>query len=71
MTGTIINTAAIIAGGICGHLFGRLLKERHQETHGGKHRTGDERRHSQPIRPLPRFRQFYLPFRLLAHGSPS
>ena len=32
MTGTIINTAAIIAGGICGHLFGRLLKERHQET---------------------------------------
>ena len=32
MTGTIINTAAIAAGGLCGHLFGRLLKERHQET---------------------------------------
>ena len=32
MTGTIINTAAIVAGGVCGHLFGKLLKERHQET---------------------------------------
>ena len=32
MTGTIINTAAIIAGGVSGHLFGRFLKERHQET---------------------------------------
>ena len=32
MTGAIINTAAIIAGGLCGHLFGKLLKERHQET---------------------------------------
>ena len=32
MLGTIINTGAIIVGGICGHLFGRLLKERHQET---------------------------------------
>ena len=32
MTGTIINTAAIVIGGICGHLFGRLLRERHQET---------------------------------------
>ena len=32
MTGTIINTAAIVVGGICGHLFGRLLKKRHQET---------------------------------------
>ncbi len=32
MTGALINTAAIIAGGICGHLFGRLLKDRHQET---------------------------------------
>ncbi len=32
MTGTIINTAAIVVGGVCGHLFGRLLKERHQET---------------------------------------
>ena len=32
MTGTIINTAAIVAGGLCGHLFGRILKDRHQET---------------------------------------
>ncbi len=32
MTGAIINTAAIIVGGICGHLFGKLLKDRHQET---------------------------------------
>ena len=32
MTGALINTAAIIAGGVCGHLFGRLLKDRHQET---------------------------------------
>ena len=32
MTGTIINTAAIVAGGVCGHLFGKLLKDRHQET---------------------------------------
>ena len=32
MTGTIINTAAILAGGVCGHFFGKLLKERHQET---------------------------------------
>ena len=32
MTGTIINTAAIAAGGLFGHLCGRLLKERHQET---------------------------------------
>ena len=32
MTGTIVNTAAIIAGGVFGHLFGKLLKERHQET---------------------------------------
>lgn len=32
MIGTIINTAGILAGGICGHLFGRVLKERHQET---------------------------------------
>lgn len=32
MTGTIINTAAIVAGGIFGHLCGRLLKQRHQET---------------------------------------
>ena len=32
MTGAIINTAAIVAGGLCGHLFGELLKDRHQET---------------------------------------
>lgn len=32
MIGTIINTGAIIAGGICGHLFGRTLQGRHQET---------------------------------------
>ena len=32
MTGTLINTGAIILGGVCGHLFGRLLKSRHQET---------------------------------------
>ena len=32
MTGTIINTAAILAGGVCGHFFGKLLKDRHQET---------------------------------------
>lgn len=30
--GTIVNTLAIIAGGILGSLFGRLLDERHQET---------------------------------------
>lgn len=32
MIGTVVNTAAIVAGGLCGHLFGRLLKPRHQET---------------------------------------
>ena len=32
MLGTLINTGAIVAGGVCGHLFGRLLKNRHQET---------------------------------------
>lgn len=32
MTGTLINTGAIILGGVCGHFFGRLLKNRHQET---------------------------------------
>lgn len=32
MVGTIINTASIVAGGVCGLLFGKLLKERHQET---------------------------------------
>ena len=30
--GTIINTAAIIIGGIFGGLFGKLLKERHQDS---------------------------------------
>lgn len=30
--GTIINTVAIILGGICGGLFGKLLKERHQDS---------------------------------------
>ena len=30
--GTIINTAAILLGGLGGHFFGKLLKERHQET---------------------------------------
>ena len=29
--GTIINTAAVILGGVCGILFGRFLQERHQE----------------------------------------
>ena len=32
MIGTLINTGAILAGGVAGHLFGRLLKTRHQET---------------------------------------
>ena len=32
MLGTIINTATIIAGGLFGALFGKLIKERHQET---------------------------------------
>ena len=32
MTGTLVNTGAILFGGISGHLFGRLLKTRHQET---------------------------------------
>lgn len=30
--GTIINVAAIILGGVFGHLFGRLLSERYQDT---------------------------------------
>lgn len=30
--GTIINTAAIIAGGIFGQLFGKFLTERHQDS---------------------------------------
>ena len=32
MTGTLINTGAILIGGVGGFLFGKLLKERHQET---------------------------------------
>ncbi len=32
MTGTLINTGAIIIGGLCGHFFGKLLQDRHQET---------------------------------------
>ena len=32
MTGAIINAGAIVAGGVCGTLFGKLLKDRHQET---------------------------------------
>ncbi len=32
MIGTLINTGAILLGGICGHFFGKLLKPRHQET---------------------------------------
>lgn len=30
--GTLVNTAAIALGGLAGHLFGRLLKERHQQS---------------------------------------
>lgn len=30
--GTIVNTAAIITGGICGALFGKLMSARHQES---------------------------------------
>ncbi len=32
MVGTIVNTAAVLAGGICGHFFGKLLKPRFQQT---------------------------------------
>ena len=32
MIGTLINTGAILIGGLFGHLFGKLLKKRHQET---------------------------------------
>lgn len=32
MIGTLINTGAIIVGGVCGHLFGKTLKDRYQET---------------------------------------
>ena len=30
--GTLINTGGIVLGGLCGHLFGRLLKERQQAS---------------------------------------
>lgn len=30
--GTILNTAAIAIGGILGHFFGKLMKQRHQDT---------------------------------------
>lgn len=30
--GTIANTLAIISGGVCGALFGKILEQRHQET---------------------------------------
>ena len=30
--GTLINTGGIILGGLSGHLFGKLLKERHQSS---------------------------------------
>ena len=30
--GTLINTAGIVLGGLSGHFFGRLLKERHQKS---------------------------------------
>ena len=30
--GTLINTAGILFGGLAGHFFGRLLKERHQNS---------------------------------------
>ena len=32
MIGTLINTGAIVAGGLAGLLCGRLIRERHQET---------------------------------------
>ena len=32
MTGALVNAAAIVLGGACGHLFGRALKQRHQQT---------------------------------------
>jgi len=31
-SGTLINTAGIILGGLSGHLFGKLLEERHQAS---------------------------------------
>ena len=30
--GTVINTGAIIAGGLAGHFFGKMLKDRHQSS---------------------------------------
>lgn len=30
--GTLINTGGILLGGLCGHLFGKLLGERHQSS---------------------------------------
>ena len=30
--GTVINTGAIVAGGLAGHFFGKMLKERHQDA---------------------------------------
>ena len=32
MTGTLVNTAAVLVGGVCGHFFGKLLKPRFQQT---------------------------------------
>ena len=32
MIGTLVNTGAIVAGGLCGMAFGRLIRTRHQET---------------------------------------
>ena len=32
MIGTLVNTGAIVAGGLFGALFGRLIRKRHQET---------------------------------------
>ena len=32
MTGTLVNTGAVLAGGVCGHFFGKLLKPRVQQT---------------------------------------
>ena len=40
--GTIVNTAAIIAGGFLALLFGGLLQQRHQELTGRIH-TYDKR----------------------------
>jgi len=30
--GTVVNTASILLGGVCGILFGNLIQERHRET---------------------------------------